>query len=374
MLFTDWYEPGFRAGGPIRSCVNFVQHMQDQYKILVFTSDRDLESKEAYHDVQADSWITANANVHLYYCSPRKLTYKNIRKQMRDLAPEFIYLNSMFSRRFSLYPLMIHRMAGMRAKLILAPRGMLRESAVRFKSFKKKIFLSLFRIMGFSKKIHFQATDETEVRDIQKFFGHSADISLLTNFPVQVSNGVEMITKLPGTLRMLFIGRIHPIKNLDFLLGSLINVKSSIDLTLIGSLEDPDYWSKCQEIIKSLEPNIRVSYLGEMPSTEIPHQLRIHHLFVLPTQGENFGHAIFEALVQGRPVLISDQTPWKNLEQRKAGWDLPLLDPDLFSTRIEEVASLNQSEFNDLSQHAREYAEAFVEAGHLKEGYQKLFN
>ena len=46
MLFSDWYEPGFRAGGPIRSCVNFVQHMQDQYKILVFTSDRDLESGE----------------------------------------------------------------------------------------------------------------------------------------------------------------------------------------------------------------------------------------------------------------------------------------------------------------------------------------
>jgi glycosyltransferase involved in cell wall biosynthesis len=374
MLFSDWYEPGFRAGGPIRSCVNFVQHMQDQYKILVFTSDRDLESKVAYHDIEQDRWTQANANVHLYYCSPGKQTFKNIRKQMRDLAPEFIYLNSMFSRNFSLYPLIICRMAGMKAKLILAPRGMLRESAVRFKWFKKKIFLSLFKTLGFSRKIHFQATDETEVRDIKRFFGHSTNITMLTNFPAMVSSAVEPIAKSPGTLRVIYIGRIHPIKNLDFLLNSLLHVKASIELTLIGGLEDPGYWAKCKDIIESLGQNIKVNYLGEMPAAEIPHQLRIHHLFALPTRGENFGHAIFEALVEGRPVLISDQTPWKKLEQKKAGWDLPLLDPNLFCTRIEEVASMNQTEYDDLSYHARQYAEAFMDARHLKEEYQKLFN
>jgi glycosyltransferase involved in cell wall biosynthesis len=376
MLFTDWYEPGFRAGGPIRSCVNFVQHMQDRYKILVFTSDRDLESKESYDNIPLDSWTPANgkADVHLYYCSPGKLTYKNIRKQIRDLAPEFIYLNSMFSRNFSLYPVMIHRTAALRSKLILAPRGMLRASAVQFKWVKKKIFLSLFRIMGFPRKIHFQATDETEVGDIQKFFGRSADITMLTNFPALVSESLVPISKTPGMLRMIFIGRIHPIKNLDYLLGSLMNLSAVIELSIIGSMEDAAYWSKCQEIIRSLGSNISVNYLGEMPAAEIPLRIQEHHLFILPTRGENFGHAILEALLQGRPVLISDQTPWKNLEQRKAGWDLPLDEQALFQKKIEQVASMNQMEFDDLSLHARQYAEAFMEAKNLKEEYQKLFN
>ena len=374
MMFTDWYEPGFRAGGPIRSCVNFVQHMQDQYRILVFTSDRDLESKEPYSTVQPDSWTQTNSNVHIYYCSPQKLTYKNIRKQMRDLAPEFIYLNSMFSRNFSLYPLMIHRMTGLKSKLILAPRGMLRESAVRFKWLKKKIFLSVFRILGFPKKIHFQATDETELRDIRKFFGESIDIRMITNFPALVSASPEFISKSPGSLRMVFVGRIHPIKNLHILLNSLLQVKSEIYLTVIGNLEDQVYWGKCQEIIKSLGPNIKVNYLGEISPGEIPAQLQIHHLFVLPTSGENFGHAIFEALIHGRPVLISDQTPWNKLGENQAGWDLPLNEAGLFSDKIEEVASLSQPEFDDLSRHARKYAESFMEAHHLKEEYQQFFN
>ena len=35
--------------------------------------------------------------------------------------------------------------------------------------------------------------------------------------------------------------------------------------------------------------------------------------FLLPTGGENFGHAIFEALSCGVPALISDRTPWRDL-------------------------------------------------------------
>lgn len=75
----------------------------------------------------------------------------------------------------------------------------------------------------------------------------------------------------------------------------------------------------------------------------IPHDavediIRANHIFALPTRGENFGHSIFEALAAGRPVLISDQTPWRGLAAEKAGWDLDLSSPDVFVERIEEAA------------------------------------
>ena len=374
MVFTDWYEPGFRAGGPIRSCVNFVNHMQEDYRILIFTSDRDLDAATAYEDISADHWTRTNSNVHLYYCSPRKQTFKNIRKQMRELAPEFVYLNSMFSRNFSLYPLLVHRTARLKSKIILAPRGMLRKTAIRFKSLKKKVFLSLFRMMGFSKKIHFQATDETEVMDIRKFFGEEAKITMLTNFPGSVNGQQARIIKKVGQLRMIFIGRIHPIKNLDFLLKALSGISSDIELTIIGVLEDAPYWERCQAIANSLPSNIKVNYLGEKPGTEIPEWINKNHLLAIPTAGENFGHAIFEALVLGRPVLISDQTPWRGLEEHKAGWDLPLNSTEAFTEKINQLAGMGQDEYDVLSKHARDFAEETIRSQDLKEQYLKLFN
>ena len=76
----------------------------------------------------------------------------------------------------------------------------------------------------------------------------------------------------------------------------------------------------------------------------MPATLAGYDLFLLPTRGENFGHAIFDALEVGLPVLISDQTPWRDLERIGAGWSLPLADPDRFAATIDRLATLEPSE------------------------------
>ena len=38
----------------------------------------------------------------------------------------------------------------------------------------------------------------------------------------------------------------------------------------------------------------------------------------LPSKGENFGHIIMESLAASTPVIISDLTPWKDLENARA--------------------------------------------------------
>src|ERR1700744_3824160 len=111
-LFADWYAPGYKAGGPIRSCVNFTQNLKADYEIYVFTSDRDLGSDTPYEGIAADSWIAAEPGVHLYYSSPGGRGLQKMREQIRQIAPDFIYLNSMFSLAFTLLPLYILRNAG----------------------------------------------------------------------------------------------------------------------------------------------------------------------------------------------------------------------------------------------------------------------
>jgi glycosyltransferase involved in cell wall biosynthesis len=117
-----------------------------------------------------------------------------------------------------------------------------------------------------------------------------------------------------------------------------------------------------------------VHYEGPVKNEEVCSLIQLHHLFVLPTFGENFGHAIFEALAAGRPVLISDQTPWRRLEQQRAGWDLPLDDPQAFINVIQNVAQMNSSDFERWSRGAWEYASIHSEHATLREQYKELFS
>jgi glycosyltransferase involved in cell wall biosynthesis len=153
-----------------------------------------------------------------------------------------------------------------------------------------------------------------------------------------------------------------------------LNRSITLHLTLNGDIEDSSYWEKCSSEINALPGNISVSWEGPVANDKVPEALNKYHLFVLPTKGENFGHAIFEALSSGKPVLISDQTPWRNLQQKKIGWDLPLDEPRLFQNAIEEIAGFDQQEYDLWSQNAWTYAHDFTSRLNLKEDYLKLFS
>jgi len=374
LLFADWYEPGYKAGGPIRSCVNFARYMQGEYQVHVFTTDRDLRSPEPYEHVTVDRWQSDKNNISIYYCSPKKLTWQNIRKQMSVVQPDFIYLNSMFSPKFTVYPLLISRLYRLDHGVVLSPRGMLRDSAIRFKTVKKRFFLNAFRLLGLHRAVRFHATDETETRDIRHHFGDGTRVSMVPNFPGPLIADLPVPVKIPGELSLLFIGRIHPIKNLNFLLEILAEVKATIQLTIVGSVEDASYWEKCRQIIAELPASVRVEYAGEIANRELPAIIAKHHIFALPTKGENFGHAIFEALALGKPVLISDQTPWRGLQSAGAGWDLALDRPEGFRLAIEEAAAYNGEEYEGLCRTTRQYIESYIAGLDLKNEYKKLFS
>ena len=373
LLFADWFDPAYKAGGPIRSCVNFVSNLKDEYDLFICTSDRDLGSNDPLPGILINQWQQYNNAAKIYYTSPDQLNYKFISKIIRDIQPHFIYLNSLFSRYFSIYPLLVKRFQKIAAKIVLAPRGMLKPSALQFKFFKKRIFLQLFRLLGLHRFILFHATDETEVTAIGKFF-YDSNVMLASNFPAPIVTGTEKIDKQPGHLSILFIGRIHPIKNLDFLLKALRSVKGAIQLTIVGIMEQEEYWRKCEIIIRKLPSAIRINYAGEIPHRQLAAIIGKHHIFALPTKGENFGHAIFDALSGGRPVLISDQTPWRNLKEQNAGWDLDLQDPIFFSQALQEAVNWDQDIYAHWSMKAQQLAITFYENAELKEKYKQIFS
>ena len=114
--------------------------------------------------------------------------------------------------------------------------------------------------------------------------------------------------------------------------------------------------------------------MGEVPNDEIEQVLIAHDIFALPTKGENFGHAIFESLAAGRPVVISDQTPWQGLSQWKSGWDISLDNPAKFTEVIRQFSSMDQEQLNEWCVGAWQFSKNYIEHSDIKKRYLEVFN
>lgn len=371
---TDWFEPGYKGGGPVRAVANMAQQLKNDLDIFIFTSDRDLGDESAYAGIETDAWVKYEQGIMVHYASPAGRSFSSVVKNINAVTPDVIFLNSMFSIPFSFYPVLGKRLGKIKADVILSPRGMLKQTALQFKRTKKNAFLAVFKLLGLHKKLRFHGTDATELSDIKSTFGEVQADLIPDSLPASLKPLHLPASKTPGQVKLIFVGRLHPVKNMEALLEMLSNVKCNAALKIIASIEDEAYWQKCNQLISALPTNITVQMLGPVAHNKIEEHLVAAHVFVLPTKGENFGHAIFEALAAGRPVLISDQTPWKDLANHKAGWDIPLAQANDFVKVIETVAAMNAPEFEEWCKGAWEFCNQFIEKSHLKDQYLKLFS
>ena len=375
LILTDWFAPGYKAGGPIRSCLNLARALKDHFRVHVLTTDTDFKALAPYPGITSNQWTDFEPGIQVNYLSDSSLNRYQIFQEIQALSPDIVYLNSMFSIPFTIWPLWMKRTHRYRGKVILAPRGMLHAGAMQYKTLKKRAFINVLKWLGIHKLIKFHATDGQEKQDINYFFGLKASIRVLPNLPNLTLPPFRQVQKKPGEVKWVYISRIGPKKNLLFFLELLrkSRKKGKIQFDIIGPIEDPIYWKKCQKIIESLPIHITVSLIGELPPQSIAERLWTYHFFVLPTWGENFGHAIFEAFVAGKPVLISDQTPWHDLRDRLLGWALPLDEPESFLKAIDEALVMDTSTYHRWSEHTRQFACDYIRQTDWVEGYSTLF-
>jgi glycosyltransferase involved in cell wall biosynthesis len=166
--------------------------------------------------------------------------------------------------------------------------------------------------------------------------------------------------KKSGQVKMIFLSRFMKKKNFKWLLENISNIRGELEIDIYGPLEDAEYWSKCEKIIATLPENIKVEAKGSVPHEEVLATLVKYHFFIMPTLGENFGHIFLESLAAGCPLIISDKTPWLNLEEKQIGWDLTLEEPEVWSEKLNYCISLDQTEYSWLSNNARQFAQTVL--------------
>lgn len=182
-----------------------------------------------------------------------------------------------------------------------------------------------------------------------------------------------MPLKATDKLKLVFISRVSPKKNLLYALESLKDVKASVSYDIYGPLEDADYWQQCLNVIAELPENVEVAHKGELTPDQVVPTLSQYDMFFMPTQGENYGHVIAEALCAGLPVLISDQTPWRDLEAQGIGWDLPLDDKAAFVKAIEQAHAMSAEEYAEFRERVLAWAKQKFENPEAIEANKAMF-
>lgn len=357
---------------------NVIDHLGDEFCFHIITSDRDLDDKSSYEGIDNKSWRQVG-KAKILYLSPWQKNIFSLANKLRKIDYDVLYLNGFFNTftRRTLYL----RWLGIipRKPVVLAPRGEFSAGALRLKKHKKNIYIWFFAKLNIVMDILWQASSDYEKQDILNIFRRwliESDIFIAPNLPVRSLPIVKInkrIIKESNSINIVFLSRIDRKKNLDYAINCLHHVNGNVVFDIYGPLEDQAYWHKCQEEIKKLPDNIMTSYQGVVKPEEVNNIFSKYHLFLFPTHGENFGHVILESLLSGCPVLISDQTPWRNLTEANAGWDIPLDDLEKFQDILNELISMDESTFDGWSRGAKEYGIGFIENPALIDANRDLF-
>lgn len=348
LAFIDWYLPGYKAGGPVRSLANLVDHLRGRVDLHIVTSNTDYTASAPYPGITPDQWTTLPGGEHVWYASQAGHTLATWRRILNERPWDAVYINGLYSRWSTMAPLWLLRR--MPTRRIVAVRGMLAHGMMEHGTWKKRAYLSTMKRLGLFRNAEFQATNSEEVGDVRRWIGPQAVVHLVPNLGRKViAEAPAPRDKVTGRLRLVSVARIAVEKNTLFAIERLRACRTDVVFDLYGTIYDQAYWQRCEQAMTALPPNVQVRHRGPIAPEAVPATLANYHALFMPSQGENFGHALVEALSAGLPLLISDRTPWRGLAEQGAGWDLPLERPDRFEEALAALAALDQRAYDRLS-------------------------
>lgn len=368
LILTGGFFPGQAFGGPSVSVDNFCSLMRE-FECYIVTSDHDLGEKERYKTIE-DGWNDrVNAKV-LYLTDKEYHSLKKVNELVKEVKPDWIYLQSLF-QDISLLGLIAAKKNNI--KVLLAPRGELCTGAFK-KKYKKIPYILGLRLTGLINHIYFQSTSDEETEAIRTYFHVPyGRIHNLTNIPSIPRRSYVRREKEAGKGRLIFLSRIHPKKNLKYAIECFDSIEGDVEFDIYGPMEDKQYWNDCLTSIRQLPHNVKVKYCGLLPHEEVHNAFSRYDAFIFPTLSENYGHVIAESLMVGTPVIISDQTPWNDVNRYNCGWAISLNEKNRYRDSIQQIISLDNKEMTVISDNAKRMCEDMLGVNDIHDAYLKVF-
>ncbi|QAA34710.1 glycosyltransferase [Clostridium manihotivorum] len=357
LILNSYFLPGFKGGGPVKSINNIVKNLYKEFNFYILTSDRDLNDEQRYAGIEINKWIDKDV-YKICYIDVKHISFSEYKNIMNSVDFSYIYMNGFFSPTFTIKPMILRKLGFTKCKnVIVCPRGDFSPGHLKIKALKKYGYILFAKLTSLYNGVIWHSTSELETKHILNLY-KNAKIRVASNLPHEKPLSDKLIEKekKKDELKLVFISRLVPKKNLAFALQCLQYINTGkIDFHIYGPKESLEYWKQCEELIKSIKGNIKVSYKGELNQSEVVDTLALYHGFLFPTLGENYGHVIVEAMLAGCVPIISDETPWRELRDKEVGWDISLSHREEFIEAIVTLLSMDKKEFNKYSNNAYRY-------------------
>lgn len=254
----------------------------------------------------------------------------------------------------NIYP--YRAVAGTKCRLVCSPRGMLSKVALKRTKWPKKIMWLAGQANVIKKAACLHATSESEYQDFRAL-GLRPAVAV-------IPNGVDFpnvphrdFASSQQTRRLLFFGRIHPIKGLDLLLPAWRQVQDTFpdwELQIVGPDND-GYLNRVQELARSLSAR-RITFRGPVFGAGKSALFSGAELFVLPSYSENFGLTVAESLAHAVPAIVTKGAPWQGLEQHDCGW-WPDIGVEPLAESLRAALRLSPSELHEKGKRGRTWME-----------------
>ena len=161
-----------------------------------------------------------------------------------------------------------------------------------------------------------------------------------------------------GGSKVLFMGRINPIKNLESLLDAWLFVRRAMPgalLELAGD-GDPDYVAALQRRASMNGIASSVAFRGFVSKEKKDRLLSSASLLVLPSHHENFGVVVLEALEAGVPVVVSPEVHLADFVKTEGVGKVAVANPAILADAILSVLS-----DDEMKNRARDFGPSIVE-------------
>ena len=278
-LITEYYHPSY--GGQytaLRSVMDICKHKRLDYTIIHKKSEKYKKKKLLERIISNSDIVHIFGGWTLFYLKVQKIA-KNFNKKIIVHTMGFYEPWSMAQKKFKKF--------------------------IAWKLYQEKLLLNADVIHCASK------IEEINIKKLNPFFRTKViPFGIKKNF--FINKPEKKINK-----RFIFFSRLHEKKGLDYLLKAWSNFDSSgwkLDIIGSGDISRYEKISKTYNLknIKFLKP-----IYGELKKKLL---FKKYDILILPSQNENFGIVILEALARGLLVLTTNETPWNILQDKSAGW------------------------------------------------------
>lgn len=335
LFIAPSFHPATYYGGPIPVNYAFCNSLAktEQLQLRVLTTDADGPSKRIAVQSIPEK---LDEGYEVYYCrracrpdiSPRLLL--RLFGMIREA--DVVHLNGVYS--FTTVPtLMLCRL--LKRPVVWSPLGALQRWPGTTRKTTKRLWERICNSCCDPERVVLHVTSEEEKSESLCRIDRASIVVIRHGIDMPKLNGARTFHQ-GRDIRLLYLGRLHPIKGIENLLHALAMAKSNAFLSICGEGE-ADYQNRLRSLVAELQLSDRVKFHGRVDGEAKEQQFREADLCIVPSFKENFCTVVAESLARGLPVVASHGTPWRRIEDINCGlWVAN--GPEELSKAIDEAA------------------------------------